>query len=270
MRSTQLQKNPAITTRNLAMGRDILDDVLNLEDTSYQEGYEEGKEDGVRAGLEEGTVFGLEQGYKKAIDMGKLHGRAMMLNACLSRSPTSTVTSNIPGQSSQSTSSPPPPPPPPPPPRPPPPGSAPTSNRQSPTNHATDPSKSTSETILINLPTIPENSRLQRHIDTLLKLTDPSTINPTNSDEAIEEFDDRTKKAVAKAKVIDKIIGPHYGFSVSGNGAGGATSGQEEAAALAEEDRHANRLQERLGVSISATETGTGNIEELDASAVRR
>jgi hypothetical protein len=58
------------------MGDNSVDDLLNLEDNYYQEGYDLGEADGAHAGLVEGKLFGVEKGFEKAMSMGRLSGRA--------------------------------------------------------------------------------------------------------------------------------------------------------------------------------------------------
>ncbi len=174
------------------MNDDILDSVLDLEETSYQAGFEEGKADGLEAGYTEGRIFGIERGYHKALEMGKLHGRAIMLNACLfdpnpmpgnGLNPLPLEAAIVTTQDSR------------------------------PGNDNTTPDPS-------SLPTLPENPRLKKQIEMLLKLTDPQTLSVENTDEAVEEFDDRMKKAVAKAKIIDRMIVEPKNMSVSGESIG--------------------------------------------------
>jgi hypothetical protein len=190
------------------MSDDILDSVLNLEEASYQAGFEQGKADGLEVGFREGKLFGVEKGYLKAVEMGKLYGRALVLNACLSD--------------------------------PNPIGEDPVDPSQFETASSTG-----SESMFSNmpsLPTIPENPRLKKHVETLLKLTDPHTLSLENTDEAVAEFDDRMKKATAKAKVIDKLIAEPYHMSISGE----ATASNSQSSAR------------------------SGNIEELSNPAARR
>jgi Essential protein Yae1, N terminal len=186
------------------MSDDLLDSVLDLEEDSYQAGFDEGKADGAEAGYAEGLTFGIEKGYQKALEIGKLHGRALMLNACLfdpiSTSDNTTISSE--------------------------------SNMDDDANISKFP----------GLPTLPDNPRLKKHVETLLKLTDPDTLSADNSDEAVDDFDERMKKAIAKAKVIDKLIAEPCGLKVSGE----ATKEKSQPAA------------------------GSGNIEELNNLAVRR
>jgi Essential protein Yae1, N terminal len=62
---------------------DSLNDPMELEKGFYDEGYKAGLEDGTQAGLIEGKLFGIEKGYEKALEMGKLRGRAMVWNSRL-------------------------------------------------------------------------------------------------------------------------------------------------------------------------------------------
>ena len=58
------------------MSTDPFDDLLDLENEYYQEGYDAGVADSTYAGMIEGKVFGIEKGYEKALELGKLQGRA--------------------------------------------------------------------------------------------------------------------------------------------------------------------------------------------------
>ncbi|KAH7357612.1 hypothetical protein BKA66DRAFT_445475 [Pyrenochaeta sp. MPI-SDFR-AT-0127] len=57
------------------------------------------------------------------------------------------------------------------------------------------------------LPMLPSNSRLQNNITLLHSLTDPLTFSTDNTEEAVADFDDRFKRAGAKVKVIERIVG---------------------------------------------------------------
>lgn len=59
------------------MSDDLLDNVLNPEEEFYNEGHAAGLADGAQAGLVEGRLFGIEKGYEKALELGRLHGRAL-------------------------------------------------------------------------------------------------------------------------------------------------------------------------------------------------
>lgn len=62
---------------------DLFEGALNLEDSSYALGYEQGVADGSQAGRVEGRIFGLEKGFEKFLDMGKLHGRTRIWSSRL-------------------------------------------------------------------------------------------------------------------------------------------------------------------------------------------
>lgn len=68
---------------------DGLDDLMELETGFYDEGYQAGVEDGTQAGLIEGKLFGIQKGYEKALEMGKLRGRAMVWESRFSELPQS-------------------------------------------------------------------------------------------------------------------------------------------------------------------------------------
>ena len=62
---------------------DFFDDLLNLEDKYHTEGYDLGAADGARAGRIEGRTFGLEKGFEKFAELGRLGGRADVWNSRL-------------------------------------------------------------------------------------------------------------------------------------------------------------------------------------------
>ncbi|KAF2035666.1 hypothetical protein EK21DRAFT_54187 [Setomelanomma holmii] len=63
------------------------------------------------------------------------------------------------------------------------------------------------ERVKKELPAPPENPRLLNNITLLHPLTDPDTFSTENTEEAVADFDDRFKRAGAKAKVIERIVG---------------------------------------------------------------
>ena len=69
---------------SLCNSGDGLDDLMELETGFYAEGYKAGLQDGTQAGLIEGKLFGIEKGYEKALEMGRLRGRAMVWSSRLS------------------------------------------------------------------------------------------------------------------------------------------------------------------------------------------
>jgi hypothetical protein len=52
-----------------------------------------------------------------------------------------------------------------------------------------------------------ENGRLKKHIQMLHALTDPLTFSTLNTEDAVADFDDRFKRAGAKAKIVERIVG---------------------------------------------------------------
>ncbi|OCK82745.1 DUF1715-domain-containing protein [Lepidopterella palustris CBS 459.81] len=57
------------------------------------------------------------------------------------------------------------------------------------------------------LPSLASNARLEKHIQTLFALVEPDTFSTENTEEAVTDFDDRFKRAGAKAKVVERIVG---------------------------------------------------------------
>lgn len=49
--------------------------------------------------------------------------------------------------------------------------------------------------------------RLRRHIQRLIALTDPETLETANTEDAVAEFDERLKEGRAKAVVVSRVVG---------------------------------------------------------------
>jgi hypothetical protein len=166
---------------------DPFDDLLTLEDTLYTTAHDQGVADGARAGRIEGRIFGLEKGFEKFAALGELYGRGSVwgsriasLSSATSKPSTSTSTQTPdanpthPGE----------------------PQATPTPPTQGGTNDTA------------TLPPLPTSStRLQSNITLLYHLTDPLTFSTSNDEPSVADFDDRFKRAGAKAKVIERIIG---------------------------------------------------------------
>jgi hypothetical protein len=56
------------------------------------------------------------------------------------------------------------------------------------------------------LPPLPDNPSLAKNVETIHALMEPDTLPTQNSDEAVQDFDERLKKAQARAKVVEKMI----------------------------------------------------------------
>ena len=151
---------------------DPFEDLLNLEEKFYQDGYRQGQEDGVKAGRAEGRGLGLEKGYQKFFESGRLLGRAIVW---ANRLPSAAKPShNAGGSETAQTSS------------------------QSQDSQNSEPR---------HLPPLPNNPRLEKNITVLYALAETESLSTDNTDEAVNDFDDRLKRAQGKAKVIERMVG---------------------------------------------------------------
>lgn len=171
------------------MTGDLLDDLLNLEDNYYQEGYDLGQADGAHAGLVEGKLFGLEKGFEKVMSMGRLSGQG---DVWRQRFQPSNLPSSEPLQVTDLIEQ-----------------DVPVSRGGAPDGRVIVSAR--------NLPPLAGNSRLGKHIDSLMAMTDAASLSSINSDEAVAEFDERLAKAMAKAKVISNIIAEPLHFEDAPN-----------------------------------------------------
>ncbi|KAI9654741.1 MAG: hypothetical protein M1829_000877 [Trizodia sp. TS-e1964] len=218
---------------------DIFDSVIDLEKTFYNEGYALGTSDGTRAGRIEGRVFGLEKGFEKFCAMGRLAGRAAVL---AERMP---AYSQSPGRSKRT------------------PeivqdGSVPDvvearARAEAPAAYLVASGCGT-ESIdeETNLPalTLPLNSRLEKHIRTLYALTELDSLSTLNTEDSVSDFEDRFKRAGARLRIIEKLIGERS--LAPGNEAG---EGARE---------HGMTLIRDAG------SVGEGNIEDINLLGVRQ
>jgi hypothetical protein len=140
---------------------DAFDNLLNLEERYYSEGYEQGIADGDRAGRIEGRAFGIEKGFEKFVEAGRLNARSIVwANRLPQASTTATAVASTPGGAQE------------------------------------------------RLPVLSGGgARLEKNIVTLHALVEPDTLSTENTDEAVNDFDDRVKRAQGKARVIERQIG---------------------------------------------------------------
>jgi len=171
------------------MAPDPFDELLEIENDYYKEGYDAGVTDSTYAGLVEGKVFGIEKGYEKALELGRHRGRALVWQHRL-RVPTSDD-----GVHQVVTSSP---------------------SAVPPASTLSD-AETVRQVESLILPRLPTNARLQKHVEALLVAADPITAAKDNSDDAVTDFDERIAKAGAKAKVIANIIGEAFNPASTGN-----------------------------------------------------
>ncbi|RMZ66205.1 DUF1715 domain-containing [Pyrenophora seminiperda CCB06] len=151
---------------------DPFDTLLTLEDTLYTTAYTLGATDGAHAGRIEGRVFGLEKGFEKFAALGSLHGRSVIW---ASRLPALSHPPNLEQHHDSSRSG---------------------------SGSGSDAAENKSQ-----LPMFPRNERLRNNTTLLHSLTDPETFDTANTEDAVADFDDRFKRAGAKAKVIERIVG---------------------------------------------------------------
>ena len=166
-----------------AIENDPLEALLGLEEDFYNEGFQLGRADGERAGRVEGRVFGFEKGFEKALLAGRLHGRCAVWTARLSNAQSTALQRTGGGR----------------------PGRTPLKTTISDnvvTGGIDDFSPSAQP-----LPSLPHNPRLARHLQTLDELVNPASLRFQNDEGAVSEFEDRLKRAEAKVKVIQRLVG---------------------------------------------------------------
>jgi Essential protein Yae1, N terminal len=165
-------------TTNLTLAKmqsGTFDEVLGLEEQFYHDGLQQGMADGVRAGQIEGRTFGLEKGFEKYIESGRLFGKSLVW------------ANRIPRSQQQH-------------------------DDQDATHHEavsrTSPAAlNQQDSSTMTLPSLPKSQRLERHLKVLHALSESETLSTENTEEAVSEFDDRLKRAEGKAKVIERLVG---------------------------------------------------------------
>jgi Essential protein Yae1, N terminal. len=157
------------------MESNLLDSLLDLEEQFYNEGYELGATDGAKAGYTEGSVFAVEKGFEKFVEMGRLYGKALVWAQRLADS-----------KSSESSES----------------------SEQPLGQSVTTDTLSLEPSICKEMPSLPSHSaRLVRNLETLLELVDPASLSMSNTEDAVNDVDERLKGAAVKAKLIQRAMG---------------------------------------------------------------
>ncbi|KAE8354442.1 DUF1715 domain protein [Aspergillus coremiiformis] len=155
------------------MESNLLEGLLDLEEEFYKEGYDLGAADGAQVGYTEGSVFAVEKGFEKFIELGRLYGKALVWSHRLTELDSSKV--QDPSHVSQSLSD----------------------------EVGTDLEPS----ICKEMSSLPPSSRLAKNIATLLELVDPASLPLQNTEEAVADVDERLKGAGIKAKLIQRTLG---------------------------------------------------------------
>ncbi|KAJ3938477.1 uncharacterized protein N0V96_011732 [Colletotrichum fioriniae] len=168
------------------MSLDPFDDVLTLEDQFFSEGFRQGTEDGIQAGKIEGRSVGLAKGYEKFYESGRIHARAVVWANRLSLPQKNSSTTAKPFGASAS-------------------ASLVSADQPDQPQLSTEPSESQNKTC--SLPPLPPNARLEKNVTTAFALVEPDTLSKENSDDAVNDFDDRLKRAQGKVKIIERMTG---------------------------------------------------------------
>ena len=153
------------------------DEVLSLEEQFYNDGLQQGLADGVKAGQIEGRTFGLEKGFEKYIESGRLHGKSIIW--------ANRITQPHEG--------------------------IPSANGQQRLSNIDLISHDESSSGPLMVPQLPANTRLVKHVKVLCALTESESLSTENTEEAVSDFDDRLKRAQAKAKIIERMAGEAKG-----------------------------------------------------------
>ncbi|KAI9801368.1 MAG: hypothetical protein M1825_003347 [Sarcosagium campestre] len=171
---------------------DPMEEVFGLEDQYVQEGFELGLKDGAKAGFSEGVEMGHEQGFERHIEFGRLYARARIWAARLPDIAPRLYRDEVSSTAVELT-------------------------MHENTKGTSDDSKHTRE-ITPTVGRLSENPRLRKHLDILLRLVDPTTLVLENTESAGTGFEDRSRRARSKLKVIEKIINESADKEVIGSG----------------------------------------------------
>jgi hypothetical protein len=153
------------------MDPNAFDEVLGLEEQFYSEGFQQGYTDGVKGGQVEGRTFGLEKGFEKYVESGRLYGKSLVWANRMPGSSKISVNYNL--QQLESASD-------------------------------TDVCRKCSR---MKLPPLPQNQRLAKHLKVLHALSESESLSTENTEEAVSDFDDRLRRAQGKAKIVEKMAG---------------------------------------------------------------
>ncbi|KAK3296751.1 uncharacterized protein B0H64DRAFT_456322 [Chaetomium fimeti] len=218
------------TTAQQPLGSDDpFDTLLTLEDQFYTEGYDQGMADGLVAGRAEGRQLGLERGFVKFAESGRLQGRAIVW---ASRAGMGMGREGGKGQAKggvgvageggdlgvglgsgsglREGGE----------------GEGDGQGREDGVQHNGDATE-----VARVLPPLPDNPRLAKHITTLYALAETESLSTENNDEAVDDFDDRLRRAQGRFKVIERMVGEGDSGRPKGDGQGddpGAGPGKRE------------------------------------------
>lgn len=160
---------------------DPFEEVLHLEDKFYAEGHRQGVADGERTGRAEGRAFGIETGFEKFAEAGRLYGRSLVWANRLPRAqePASSFAAGA-GAAA--------------------PGPAGAGSQPQQQDEDRRPRRRL-------LPVLAGGARLEKSVLMLHALVEPETLATENATEAVDDFDDRVKRAQGRAKVVERQTG---------------------------------------------------------------
>ncbi|AEO57065.1 hypothetical protein MYCTH_2302812 [Thermothelomyces thermophilus ATCC 42464] len=196
---------------------DPFDTLLTLEDQFYTEGYNQGMADGLVAGRTEGRQLGLERGFQKFVEAGRMQGRAIVWanrlrlgrghgrgqgahhGAVGSANPAeeagaggAQARDGAAGEGDRGGVG-----------R----GSGGGGDREEEEKKNNGEGTAPPPAAELSLPPLPDNPRLRKHVTTLYALAETESLSTENTDEAVDDFDDRLRRAQGRFKVIERMTG---------------------------------------------------------------
>lgn len=203
----------------MASPSDFFDDVLHLEDKFYADGHRQGVADGERAGRAEGRAFGIEKGFDKFVEAGRLYGRALVWANRLPRAQQD--------------------------------------------RHAAEESQDAlpppQQQLLLPVLTT-GGARLEKNVLALHALVEPETLSTENADDAVNDFDDRVKRAQGKARVIERQTGEDAAVvrSAEAKSAGAMVTTTASAAAQQQQQQSSSASAEASSAAAALSTGGMG------------
>ena len=196
--------------------QDPFDTLLTLEDQFYTLGHAQGTADGALAGRVEGRQLGLERGFQKFVEAGRLQGRAIVWanRLRIAGFGSTTVSSSKSGGGDGGE------------------GEVLGDGVGKKKGEGEDGSAASvtegldGETKLA-LPPLPykDTARLEKHIRTLYALVETESLSMENTDEAVDDFDDRLRRAQGRVKVIERMVGEGEKEKAGAKGEAGGDGG---------------------------------------------
>lgn len=201
----------------------LLDSLLDLEEDFYKEGHDLGAADGAHAGYTEGSVFAVEKGFEKFVEIGRLYGKALVWAQRLADSKEKPSTDDYTSSRMETT------------------GASGASEASTTTTGAggKDLDISLEPSVCGEMVTFPSSARLAKNLDILLELVDPASLAMANTEDAVTDVDERLKGAMIKAKLIQRALGEREdpadirpGARDQATGSGDGTGSIEDISAL--------------------------------------